>query len=1270
MKLMRAGPRRLKLALFSMLEKSLATETSVKDVVHAWEKLATTLVTSTYASGKLYLTGRYLSTTMGNPSSPFDEMSKKLVNPKTFADIFYLEVLSQALANWTTKTQYRAQCPLLGLPRAYGQLESYWMCWVPDEFADSNKNFALCVLSLHDEAKYIEETMEARCGDLERQLEILTQRNVSQEELEVSLRATCLLDPKGMLGWSWIGSLASGHALQLRSDPGLWDRRYSRGTKSRTLADHLTVRHSARLDKKGELKKGTVAEMIVDQGTDIFLSTVPAIYRFLFINRPTFFNHPKSGEHKEREISITDADSRIALSDAELICGSYGVTTGVDYLKDSGKNKKFYDRAQHVLTRGGGIQSSDASRYGPNMSNFAIAIMLVLLGTASMHLKWSSIVYARLAHRRMVLSTCIMPELNKMCAHIETLSSAPETISWMSSMPSIGTDGSDKLVWYCTSHHMGQGMSHHSSSLLHAGGICVSVDAVDLVDITISGIEVDCMTHILVTSDDSTLLNQPNPKSPDDVLTRGMRQMVARVYLMLVRVVRRTGLTMVSVLPNLVKEMISAVKGEFNSQDTGIGVTSPILGFREMVTEIVHPSAPSLIGDYLNAHACARNIALAGQGLVTGGYAHAQLIDMIEERWGMLGSEKEALRQSPVIPNQLIDGATDSEILSSPASFLHPQVRAVLLRMAINHNKKSEDLDPHVRDTVFSPLTHIRVGMSRQHKSAIKKLRYLIVELESTGMRHQAYLLDSSLRSTISSARTRNLGRVATRIRSRKTVPKPYGGTEFQLGGIMENTLNWIEQIGARIHREETTPDDIALGNKLAGFVRAVDAGPAAYPLPPRLKRSFPERAAKPKFRTGTYGATPFGRHALNRSSTVVVEEITDAEREAMQTYLALQRHRKVTEHVTYGGSFVASWSTMKGYHIVAFDISGHVYTQMQEHIQYGNFRNDGIDFLKRLQLANRDIPVLAIHRYDGVRGLWHAIHNGSPITVLSPVDVPDMLENGRTHFSHTLETGISVICAIQGFDDNPNFMNSEPLPNEVYDYQTGVNNAVMPNVVQSLEDECMRFSRVKAATYATSAMIGSEKCLFYIAPDLHILPRDGGNEHIEFRRGTVISDLATGGYWNSNLRGVCFRSWLKGHVLNQTVWTGGTIGWRLSATSMPHYVTPTVNKTNVKDIIVGTGFDNPNQMSEFNPDFYSAGVKYISQSTTETYARAIKVGRAYRDLIVAANFGQRFQSNNGASLFMDTMLPDIIPVQGISQPQAVAEIQRLYTQNDEGNVW
>jgi hypothetical protein len=139
MKLMRAGPRRLKLALFSMLEKARATGTDYNKIPVAWEKLSNTLVSSTYASGKLYLTSRFLSATMGNPSSPFHEMSKKLVPPRNFADILYLECLSTSLCTWVSKNQYRNTLPMLGLPRAFSQLESYWMCWVPDEFADTDK---------------------------------------------------------------------------------------------------------------------------------------------------------------------------------------------------------------------------------------------------------------------------------------------------------------------------------------------------------------------------------------------------------------------------------------------------------------------------------------------------------------------------------------------------------------------------------------------------------------------------------------------------------------------------------------------------------------------------------------------------------------------------------------------------------------------------------------------------------------------------------------------------------------------------------------------------------------------------------------------------------------------------------------------------------------------------------------------------------------------------------------------------------------------------
>lgn len=60
---------------------------------------------------------------------------------------------------------------------------------------------------------------------------------------------------------------------------------------------------------------------------------------------------------------------------------------------------------------------------------------------------------------------------------------------------------------------MGQGMSHHASSLLHAGGLCTSCDAVDRCTIIVSGKLAAFTTHIMVTSDDSTVM--PETKSTD-----------------------------------------------------------------------------------------------------------------------------------------------------------------------------------------------------------------------------------------------------------------------------------------------------------------------------------------------------------------------------------------------------------------------------------------------------------------------------------------------------------------------------------------------------------------------------------------------------------------------------------------------------------------------------------------------------------------------------------------------------------------------------------
>jgi len=273
--------------------------------------------------------------------------------------------------------------------------------------------------------------------------------------------------------------------------------------------------------------------------------------------------------------------------------------------------------------------------------------------------------------------------------------------------------------------------------------------------------------------------------------------------------------------------------------------------------------------------------------------------------------------------------------------------------------------------------------------------------------------------------------------------------------------------------------------------------------------------------------------------------------------------------------------------------------------------------------------------------------------------------------FGHRTESGRLVVCALQGFDENPNFLSSEPLPDEVSDYQLGINSFLMPHAVQSVEDGLMRQSAVKSATYCTTVDLQGETCLFYIAPEIHNVPRHTGNyDHIQYRRGCVVASLATGGYWNSALRGVCFRSWMKGHVCNQTVWTGGTIGWRLSATSIPVYSAPNIKVNNVKDVIVGTGIDDPNQLSTLNPDFFSTGVKFVSQSNTETYSCAVAVGHEYRNLIVAANYGTRYHSNNGRSAFMDTMLPEISERPTMSRSDAVSAIINLHLNGPAMDVW
>jgi len=183
MDLVHMAPRRFKAVLFSMIEKAGPARTSILEIFSAWERMLLTTNSSTWASGTTFLTSRFLSSSLSSPSSPFDNMAKKFVAPKNFADVFYLRRMRRVLVEWTKRDQYHSRSPILGLPRQMSQLESYWKDWVPNEFADTNKNMAECVKDLYVEHKALVSTQQARVADLQLQLNILTNATITLQDL-------------------------------------------------------------------------------------------------------------------------------------------------------------------------------------------------------------------------------------------------------------------------------------------------------------------------------------------------------------------------------------------------------------------------------------------------------------------------------------------------------------------------------------------------------------------------------------------------------------------------------------------------------------------------------------------------------------------------------------------------------------------------------------------------------------------------------------------------------------------------------------------------------------------------------------------------------------------------------------------------------------------------------------------------------------------------------------------------------------------------------
>jgi hypothetical protein len=401
-----------------------------------------------------------------------------------------------------------------------------------------------------------------------------------------------------------------------------------------------------------------------------------------------------------------------------------------------------------------------------------------------------------------------------------------------------------------------------------------------------------------------------------------------------------------------------------------------------------------------------------------------------------------------------------------------------------------------------------------------------------------------------------------------------------------------------------------------------------------------------------------------------VVKSIGTAERQAMQTHLAVIRHRKFSEHIEYGGALVISWASMSAGIVVALDITNDLASQMREHIYVGDFGPVATARLKALAEAYPDFPVLAMHRHDGVRGLWHAIHQGSTYTVLADYDnSPDRPGS----VLHQTESGVQVILAYQGCTQSVDWIDTVPTKEEIEGYQQSEYFDHMPAIVRSVESENITGGAVVGVTYATTVKKDGEEVLLYIAPDIPATPRENLTllSKLPYLRARVVASMSSAGYWHTSLRGVAFRAYLRDCYWGETVWTGGVIGWRLSQTTTPTYHTPISRATGVKSLLVMGGFNDVDQLSAFSPDMFSSGHKVVCESNTETYAQAFRVPGSYRDDILNANDGRRFHTFYTRGSFLDfnngPVIPPLVPK---TSQEAKASLLRMLAGDYDMSVW
>jgi hypothetical protein len=504
----------------------------------------------------------------------------------------------------------------------------------------------------------------------------------------------------------------------------------------------------------------------------------------------------------------------------------------------------------------------------------------------------------------------------------------------------------------------------------------------------------------------------------------------------------------------------------------------------------------------------------------------------------------------------------------------------------------------------------------------------------------------------MSSARTRGLGRIGHRVRGRFVKPDDYLGCTFQRAPIVESTLTWLGHVEELVRKETPSPNHVALAATMSSNAEIRHTKVYGYPRPITKRRYHPPKAKKPYYVPYEYGHTPFGLHAIARRGATRVQLITHEHRQKMQEYLAYTTYRRFTEHVQYGGSLIVSWWHGRAGYLVPIDPSGHVAHQLAEGLQWGDFGPAGIEHLRFLEQTSNQ-PVLALHCYTGGRGIWHAIYNGQPISVTADIDLST--HEGSHGILHRTIGGHEVILALQGTVDYKPWEGTAPSQQEINNFTYSpvdrYDCPLVDNLMRSLE----RNPRISAPTYATVVNVSGLSHYVYVEPNLDQRPSEGGYDpaFLPYAKSKCVSELALGGYWYNNMKGVAFRAYLRGHYGVKHVWTGDVLGWRMSATEAPIYDVNISGSSGVSTLSVIGGVNSEADLCPYYIDVMSNRNLIVSPGATQTIDKVTRLDIASVQDIWDANGGHRYHFEPGEGEYINIPLP--IPIRPVSSSPETA---------------